>query len=287
MRRSINRQPIRVRPASNRRPLLGVFDSGLGGLTVLRRLRELAPDVDLLYFADQRHVPYGDREPGDLRRLLASNVEFLAGEGVDAIVMGCNTSCAIAARYGWPPSRVPILDLIAAAADAVAAARARRVGVIATTATARSGAYAAAIAARAPGTLVREVAAPALVPLVEAGIVSGPLARDAVAAACRELGEAPDAVVLACTHYPLLDREFAAVLGGSVARIDPARVQADRAVGWVRERFGLRVASEGNVRYVTSGALPAFRDGVARIAGSLGAGDVVEIRDSGVAEVVR
>jgi glutamate racemase len=248
---------------------LGVFDSGLGGLTVLRRLRRLLPAVDLVYFADQRHVPYGDRADADLLRLLAANVAYLAACGSDAIVMGCNTSCAIAASYGWPAADVPIFDLIAAAADAVVASGARRVGVLATSATARTGAYGAAIRARDARIFVREVAAPGLVPLVEAGVLGGPRAEHAVAAACAAVGADIDALVLACTHYPLLDAVFARALGPAVLRIDPAEAQALRAADWVRANYGASRRSGGRTRYVTSGPLDAFGASIVALAGPL------------------
>jgi glutamate racemase len=257
--------------------VLGIFDSGLGGLTVLRRVRALLPFEDLVYFADQKHVPYGDRSTTELRGLLASNVGYLGAQGVDAIVMGCNTSCAIAARFGWPASQVPILDLIDAVADAVSASGARRVGVLATSATARSGAYGDAIRSREPRAIVREVAAPALVPLVESGIVSGPVALAAVAAACAELGAGLDAVVLACTHYPLLDAVFAQVLGDSVLRLDPAERQAERAAVWARTNSPAGVRGRpGSARYITNGALPAFRAAIEAFAGEPTNGDSVE-----------
>jgi glutamate racemase len=241
---------------------------------VLRAVRERLPREDLVYLADQAHVPYGDRPASELRRLLADNVAFLEGAGVDAVVMGCNTSCAVAARFGWPASRVPILDLIEAAADAVAASGARRVGVIATTATARSGAYGAAIRARLPQAVVEEVAAPALVPLVEAGVLAGPIARSAVAAACARFTPELDALVLACTHYPLLDPVFAAVLGANVSRIDPALAQSERAVAFAAARGAARGES-GRTRYVTTGPLEPFREALRALAGPPGPGDEI------------
>jgi glutamate racemase len=261
--------------------VLGVFDSGLGGLTVLRRLRALLPHEDLLYFADQRHVPYGDRPDAELRLLLASNVAYLASHGVDAIVMGCNTSCAIAAHYGWPPAAPPIFDLIEAAASAVAESGARRIGVLATAATARSGAYGAAIRARCPTVDVREAAAPALVPLVESGVLDGPVARAAVASACALLGTDLDAIVLGCTHFPLLDGAFEEVLGSTVARIDPADLQAQLAAAWVHERRARNRPPRGRTRYVTSGPLAAFRAAVVRLVGRLDELEDVEEQQDG------
>jgi glutamate racemase len=234
------------------------------------------PRENIVYLADQAHVPYGDRSEADLVGLLANNVATLTSAGVEAIVMGCNTSCAIASKHGWPATRAAILDLIDAAASAVAGGGAQRVGVLATTATARSGAYARAIARIAPQVLVQEVAAPALVPLVEAGILSGAAARAAVAEACAPFEGRLDALVLACTHYPLLDAVFAEVLGDGVARIDPALEQAARAIDWVRERDGNAGAAEsGWTEYRTTGALEAFRDALPPIVGRLGPGDSV------------
>jgi len=255
--------PQRRRPSRKFRPtgavadILGIFDSGLGGLTVLRAVRALLPGEDIVYYADQAHVPYGDRTPDELVQLLAHNVAYLEARGVDAIVMGCNTSCAIAASRGWPATRVPILDLIAAAADDVANSGARRVGVVGTLATVASGAYGRAIHERNPAVAVQEIAAPTLVPLVESGLLSGAIARDAVAAACAKFTAPLDALVFGCTHYPLLDVHFAAVLG-DVPRIDPARAQARRAAAFAR----LPRTPAGHIQYVTTGELEPYRRAV-------------------------
>jgi len=223
---------------------------------VLRHVRSRLPREDLVYLADQAHVPYGDRSEDDLAGLLAGNVAFLEAAGVDAIVMGCNTSCAVAARRGWPPASVPILDLIEAAADEVVARTpARRIGVIATTATARSGAYGAAIRKRAPRAAVYELAAPALVPLVEAGESETERGRAAVLDVVAEFPAGVDALVYGCTHYPLLDQHFAAALP-DVARIDPAREQA-RAV------LALNLPpANGTTLYVTNGDVALFEQNI-------------------------
>ncbi len=245
--------------------MLGLFDSGLGGLTVVRRVRQLLPQHDVLFLADQAHVPYGDRTSGELARLLSNNVSWLDAQGVDAVVMACNTSCAVADVSGWPVVRANILNLIESAAIAVGDAGYRRIGVIATTATAATGAYGRTIRARVPGAHVVEIAAPALVPLVEAGkAVSGEAAR-AVAAACEGLPRDLDAVVLACTHFPLLDTYFADVLGEHVARIDPALEQAGRTAALAQARR-LQPGS-GRTRYVTTGDVNAFRTNIIDLTG--------------------
>ncbi|MGA8841466.1 MAG: aspartate/glutamate racemase family protein, partial [Candidatus Aquilonibacter sp.] len=149
--------------------MIGLFDSGLGGLTVIRRVRERLPDVDLLYYADQAHVPYGGRAPDDLLALLQNNLAWLDERGVEAIVMACNTSCAIADVYGWPTTRAEVLDLLDSATIALQRSGARRIGVVATDATVRSGAYGRRIRNAIHESEVWEVPAPELVPLVEAG----------------------------------------------------------------------------------------------------------------------
>jgi glutamate racemase len=229
---------------------LGLYDSGLGGLTVLAALRNAGIDTDIVYFADQAHVPYGDRSDADVYALLAENFALLEAQGAGAIVMACNTSCAVAARRGG----------ITNAAAALRATRLRRIAVVATAATVRSGAYGRAIAAAAPGVSTFEIAAPALVPLVERGLAASPQARAAVAAVCAQFPPDLDAIVYGCTHYPLLDPQFAALLDRRIARIDPALAQADAAVRLVA---GLRLpAGSGRTRYLTNGDAATFERNV-------------------------
>lgn len=241
--------------------MIGLFDSGLGGLTVVRRVRERLPKADLLFFADQAHVPYGDRAPDDLHRLLSANLAWLDGQGAATIVIGCNTSCAIAEKYGWPSTRGHVLDLIDSAATEVQRAGYRRVGVVATAATVRAGSYGRTLRSAVAGAEVWEVAAPALVPLVEAGEAGTSRAEEAVSAICAELPRDLDAVIYGCTHYPLLEEHFRKALGENVALVDPAVMQAERAAHLTE---GMPVES-GRVRYVTSGDLERFRENVGRI----------------------
>ncbi|MGA8576490.1 MAG: glutamate racemase [Candidatus Cybelea sp.] len=244
--------------------MIGLFDSGLGGLTVLARLREVLPDADMIFFADQAHVPYGDRTHADLLRLLRTNLARFDDYGVEAIVMACNTSCAIAERYGWPLSRAPVLDLIESAATAVEVGGFRRVGVVATAATVGAGSYGRTLRSRIVGIDVVEVPAPALVPLVEAGATAGDEAREAVAEVCAHLPLDLDALVYGCTHYPVLGAHFRAALAQDVALVDPAVVQAQRAAQLLRDR----PRGNGTITYVTSGDEAAFHAGIARILGA-------------------
>jgi glutamate racemase len=240
--------------------VIGLFDSGLGGLTVLARVRERMPSADIVFFADQANVPYGDRTHAELLELLQANFARLEARGVDAIVMACNTSCAVAERYGWPKTRAPVVDLIESAAIAVDRGGFVRVGVVATAATVGAGSYGRTIRARVGGIDVVEVPAPALVPLVEAGAIEGQRPRAAVAEVCGHLPLDLDALVFGCTHYPVLQSHFRAVLGDGIALIDPAFTQAERTA----ELLGGRAQGSGSTEYTTSGDEVAFLANVAR-----------------------
>ncbi len=243
--------------------MIGLFDSGLGGLTVLARVRERLPAADAIFFADQAHVPYGDRTHAELLELLRANVARFDTYGVAAIVMACNTSCAIAERYGWPRSRAQVLDLIDSAALAVERDGFRRVGIVATAATVGAGSYGRTLRARIEGIDVVEVAAPALVPLVEAGTIEGAHARAAVSEVCAHLPLDLEALVFGCTHYPLLEPHFKAALGDGVALIDPAIMQAQRAA----DLLGDCARGTGRTTFITSGDEAAFQAALARILG--------------------
>jgi glutamate racemase len=245
--------------------VIGLYDSGLGGLTVLRALRAAGIDQDVVYFADQAHVPYGDKTDAQIFAYLEGNLQQLAELGVAAVVTACNTSCAIAQRAAWPPVGVPVLDLVATAGASFAGTTLRRVGVVATAATVRSGAYARAIRAVAPDVTVTELAAPALVPLVERGAAESDEGRAAVDAVVAALPPDLDALVYGCTHYPMLDAWFARALGPSVARIDPALAQAAATTALIAQ-LGLPPGS-GGTTYYTNGDPIAFGNAVRRWTG--------------------
>ncbi len=245
--------------------MLGLYDSGLGGLTVLAALRAAGIDQDVVYFADQAHVPYGDRSDGELHGYLTENLALLGSQNVDAVVTACNTSCAVAQHYGWPATAFPVLDLILAAGGTFAGTRHRRIAVIATAATVRSGAYGRAIRAAAPHAHVHEIAAPKLVPIVESGEAETAVGRDAVAEIVAQLPADVEALVYGCTHYPLLDRWFAAALDPRVERIDPALAQAAATTALVAE-LALPPGTS-RTTYYTNGEPHAFETAVRRWTG--------------------
>ena len=227
---------------SDPRPI-GVFDSGVGGLTVLREIVRRSPSESTLYLGDNARAPYGVRSDDDVLAFSTQSLDLLAERDVKAIVVACNTSTAIALGALRRRYDLPILGVIRPGAAAAAlATRNRRVGVIATPATIRTHAYFAAIKDENPAVEVYEHATPTLVPLVEAGELSGPIAEATVVAALAPLlgerdvagesifpkapGASIDTLLLGCTHYPLLRAVIAAQVGERVAIVDSATATA-------------------------------------------------------------
>jgi len=227
---------------SDPRPI-GVFDSGVGGLTVLREIVRRTPDESTVYLGDNARAPYGTRSDDEVRAFSSESLDLLAARDVKAIVVACNTSTAVALGDLRRRYDLPILGVIRpGAVTAALTTRERRVGVIATPATIRSHAYFAAIKDENPAVEVYEHATPELVPMVEAGRFGGPDVEAAVADALAPLlgrrdpaGEFVfplppsariDTLLLGCTHYPLLRAAIGAVAGDRVAIVDSATATA-------------------------------------------------------------
>ena len=201
-------------------PQLGFFDSGVGGLTVLRRVLERHGDVPCVYLGDTARVPYGNRSPEDIRLIAAEVVAWLRDQQVTTVVMACNTTNALARDVAEGQAGGPVIGLIGAAAAMV---RTRRVGVLATPATVASAAYGASIEALHPGAVVIEQACPAFVPLIESGDLSSEELRLVASAYLKPLLDAAvETIVLGCTHYPLLEPLLRQLLPDSVQLLDPA-----------------------------------------------------------------
>ncbi len=227
---------------SDSRPI-GVFDSGVGGLTVLREITRRTPHESTIYLGDNARAPYGPRSDEEVLAFSTQALDALAERDVKALVVACNTSTAVGIGAFRRRYALPVLGVIRPGASAAAlSTRNRRVGVIATPATIRSHAYFASIKDENPAIEVYEHATPTLVPMVEAGILSGPDAEATVAAALAPLlgerdadgesifprppGASIDTLLLGCTHYPLLRGLIAALAGDRVAIVDSATATA-------------------------------------------------------------
>ena len=213
--------------AGMRQPI-GVFDSGIGGLTVVKALIEDLPGESIVYFGDTARVPYGTKSKSTIVRFSLENVEFLLRYGVKCIVIACNTSSSWALPTLRKYFKVPIVGVIRpGAVAAVRATRTKRVGVIGTSATINSGAYEAAIKRIDPDITVVSASCPLFVPLVEEGWLDGAICRAIVEQYLAPLKQQGiDTLILGCTHYPLLAATIQEVLGDEVTLVDSARQTA-------------------------------------------------------------
>jgi glutamate racemase len=223
---------------------IGVFDSGVGGLTVAAALRRRLPREHLLYLGDTARLPYGTKSPATVRRYTRLNIDFLLRRDVKAIVVACNTASALA--LDWMESPVPLWGVVEPGARRAVEVTRGRVGVLATESTVDSGAYARAISALAPETQVTSVPCPLFVPLVEEGWHDDPVA-ETVAHRYLDglLRDGVDTLVLGCTHYPLLIPTLERVAGPHVRLVDSAENVAEE-VARELERGSIRPAAEGS-----------------------------------------
>lgn len=211
---------------------IGIFDSGLGGLTVAAALREALPHENLVYLGDTARVPYGTRSPATIVRYARNNVAFLRKQGVKLVVVACNTVSAQGLDGLTDGGDVPVIGVIRPGARAaIQASAGGTIAVLGTPGTIRSGAYVQALHELDPEREIVQIACPLFVPLVEEGWVDHPVttmvAREYLAAL---RGKGVDTIILGCTHYPLLERTIAAVatevLGHPVTLVDSAHAVA-------------------------------------------------------------
>ena len=240
---------------------IGVFDSGLGGLTVVAALRRTMPGESIVYVGDTARVPYGPKSPETVRRYAREICGWLRGEGVKAIVVACNTATAHALPDLITFAGVPVIGVVEPGAEAAVATGAQAIGIIGTSGTIASGAYAKAIWQRAPHLTLVSQACPLFVPLVEEGWIEHPatrlIAREYLAPL---LAAKVGTVVLGCTHYPLLRTVLAEVLGPEVSLVDSASATA-AATREVLRAHQLRAPGDGasaTLRVVASDAPEQF-----------------------------
>ncbi|HKB27521.1 MAG TPA: glutamate racemase [Candidatus Limnocylindrales bacterium] len=264
---------------------IGVFDSGVGGLTVLREILRRTPSESTIYFGDNARAPYGTRSDDEVRAFSTESIDVLVDRDVKAVVVACNTSTAVAIGDLRRRYDLPILGVIRPGAVAASlTTRNRRVGVIATPATIRSRAYFAAIKDENPAIEVYEHATPAFVPMVEAGEVSGPRVEAAVRSSLAPLlGDRDgagdfvfplpasariDTLLLGCTHYPLLHAAIAAVAGDRIAIVDSAAATAS-ALAELLSINGLEAPAGGVATHIqlTTGDVERFRSIAGRMFG--------------------
>jgi glutamate racemase len=264
---------------------IGLFDSGVGGLTVLRELRRQLPNESTLYLGDEARMPYGPREPAEVLGFTREAMRWFAGRDCKLVVIACNTATSVALEAVREESSVPIIGVIRPGAAAALTATARRaIGVLATVLTVRSGAYIRALRDLDPLVDVAQQACPKLVPLVEAGRSNTPEAEDAV----REYVEpllteggvvrpVVDTLLLGCTHYPLLRPIIEKVAGRDVRVVDSAATTALAVREVLASHRMVREGGRAEHHVFCTGAVERFR-GVARAIFQEDPPDVAETR---------
>jgi glutamate racemase len=260
---------------SNGQLKIGVFDSGFGGLTVLRALLPLLPGAEFLYLGDTARLPYGSKSRATIVRYALSSTRFLLDQGADFLVIACNTASALALGEIRASTQAPVLGVIETGADEAArSSQTREILVIGTDATVSSHAYAAACRER--GVRALEKACPLLVPLVEEGWVDHPVTAEVIRIYLTELLEQaqeedlnPDTLVLGCTHYPLLRPLLEAAVAPAMRVIDSAEATASQAALLLAGQAGRRHGSTVGCgcRFFATDSVAKFRNLGARFLG--------------------
>ena len=236
-------------PATHDPRPIGVFDSGLGGLTAVREIFRALPHESVLYFGDTARLPYGSKSASTVTRFALEIAAFLVRRNIKALLVACNTASSYALDALSKHVEVPVLGVIDPAVEAaVAASPHGRIGVVGTLGTVGSGAYAHAIARRAPGASVISRACPLFVPLIEEGWIDHPVTRLVAEEYLLELRNAHlESLILGCTHYPLVAPLLGSLMGPGVTLVDSGAEAARATAMLLRERGQL--AAPGHVEH--------------------------------------
>ena len=244
---------------------IGLFDSGLGGLTVLNQLHCLLPGEPLLYLADSARLPYGERSPSEIRAIAEEAAHWLRARQVKAMVMACNTMNALAADVIRAEVRVPVVSLIDAMVSSLTLNPGDHVVVLATAATAASGAYGCAIRRYFPTVRVQEISCPELVPAIEAGERDSARLEQTVTNYLTPILHNPhpiQALILGCSHYPIISPLLQRLLPWPVPLLDPA-LPAARALQHLVQTTGLAAhRSRGSMQFCCTGQTTRFATAV-------------------------
>ena len=251
---------------------IGLFDSGVGGLSVLKKLQGYAAstgrDIEFVYVGDTARCPYGNRTAEEIRLFVEEIVLWLNQQKVDAVIMACNTSAALALPYAKLASSVPVIDLIGPTASYISTV-ATRIGVMATAPTVRSKAFGRAISCLNPQAEVTEIGCPDLVPIIESGNIDAPGTEQVLLKYVDALKAARvEAIILGCTHFPFLRKHIQKLAGQEIKIIDPAESLTAESIGVLKkfisetspclETEELAPDMSFNTRFHVTGAIEQF-----------------------------
>jgi glutamate racemase len=241
-RKALRGIPVNIRVSLNQSLPIGIFDSGVGGLTVYRALHEHLPNERFVYLGDTARVPYGTKSLATVERYAIENARFLAAHGIKLLVVACNTASALALPAIRASLDIDVVGVIGPGARAAVierAGRARtqaRIGVVATESTVQSGAYTAAIKKANANATVVERACPLFVPLAEEGWADNDVARMIAETYLQDLRANIDTLVLGCTHYPILREVIQQTVGDGVQLIDSGEATAVEVKSLLNEK---------------------------------------------------
>lgn len=242
-------------------PAIGLFDSGVGGLTVMQQLMHVLPHERLIYFGDTARVPYGNKSSETIVRYSIENTICLLDKNIKLLVVACNTASAHALSKLRQLFNIPIVGVIEPGAEkAVAVSRNQRIAVLGTKGTIQSGAYQEAILKRAPGAIIFPIACPLFVPLVEEQWLHHPASSLIVQEYLHPLRHQQiDTLLMGCTHYPLLKTLIQQEIGDSVTLVDSASTCAEQVIELLRQSCSLATSFQGKPHYYTSDDPDKFR----------------------------
>jgi glutamate racemase len=244
----------------NHKSAIGVFDSGIGGLTVLHEIIEALPRENTVYLGDTARSPYGTKSMDTVLRYSFENSEFLVEKGVKILVVACNTSTAVALERLQAELDLPVIGVIhPGVRRALASTRNKKVGVIGTEATIQSGAYTRALKTADPAVEVYSRACPLFVPLVEEGWTDNAVVEMTVTAYLESLKQSGiDTLILGCTHYPLLKKAIRKFLGGGVRLVDSAEETAGEVAALLKKSALARKMGKGTHSFFVTDAPDRF-----------------------------
>lgn len=251
-------------------PLIGIFDSGVGGLSVLREIHALLPAQPVLYFADQGHVPYGSRQIEEVRAFARGITRYLLGQGAQLIVIACNTASVAALkilRDEFP--QIPFVGMEPAVKPAAEQSLSRKIGILATEATFQTAMYASVVDRFAHGVTLMEDPCPGLVSQIEKGNLAGKETRAILTRALEPMVNAGvDTIVMGCTHYPFVIPLIHELAGSQLRIIDPAPAVARQVRRVLEANNLLNPGSDvAMVRFVTSGDVAQFQQALHSLIG--------------------
>lgn len=238
---------------------IGVFDSGLGGLTVVKELKKCLPNEKIVYFGDTARVPYGNKSKDVILRYSREIAKFLKDKDVKMIVIACNTASAFALKELQDELEIPVVGVIEAGAR-LAAKESENIGIIGTKGTVSSKAYYNAIKKISVSANVYQKACPLFVPLIEEGMADDPITEEVIKKYLNEIDQMIDSLVLGCTHYPILTKAINKVTKGKIKLINPAEETAKEVKEILEKNSMKNIKREGEDKFYVSDAPENFKE---------------------------